>query len=45
MTRCKPGDLAVVTSAAHPTNLGRIVKVLALQDGEGPIVYVGQGPV
>ncbi len=45
MSRCRPGDLAVVISAANKTNLGRIVKVLALHDRTGPLVYAEGGAV
>jgi len=37
--RCKPGDLAVVIQAKNSVNLGRIVKVLRLDDRSGPLVY------
>ena len=39
VNRCKPGDLAVVIQAQNKGNLGRIVKVLALHDRTGPLVY------
>jgi hypothetical protein len=45
MSRCKPGDLAVVIDAAHKANIGRIVKVLAMHDGSGPLGAVGPKPV
>jgi hypothetical protein len=45
MSRCKPGDLAVVISAANPANIGRIVKVIAPHDGEGRLGLVGPKPV
>lgn len=38
-TRCRPGDLAVVISANNPSNLGRIVKVLALDDRSGDLKF------
>lgn len=34
MSRCKPGDLAVVIDAANKTNIGRIVNVVAMLDGK-----------
>ena len=37
--RCKPGDLAVVVKAEQQCNLGRIVRVVALHDGKGDLVY------
>ena len=37
--RCKPGDLAIVIKANYPSNLGRIVRVVALSQGEGDLVY------
>jgi hypothetical protein len=37
--RCKPDELAVVIRAQNKGNLGRIVKVLALHDRTGPLVY------
>jgi hypothetical protein len=43
MSKCKPGDLAVVIQAQHKTNLGLIVKVLERHDRTGPLVY-GVGP-
>lgn len=45
MSRCKPGDLAVVIQAQHEGNLGRIVKVLELHDRTGPLVYNIAGTV
>lgn len=41
MPRCKPGDLAVVVKAYHATNLGRIVHVLGVHDGQGELNMVG----
>lgn len=41
-TRCRPGDLAVVISANNPANLGRIVKVLALDDRSGDLKFSGE---
>lgn len=40
MSRCRPGDLAVVVDAANKANIGRIVKVVALHDGTGPLAMV-----
>lgn len=37
--RCKPGDLAVVISAKNPSNLGRIVTVVAADDGTSDLSY------
>ena len=37
--RCKPGDLAVVVKAEQQCNLGRIVRVVALHDGKGDLVF------
>jgi hypothetical protein len=45
MSRCKPGDLAVVISAANEANLGRIVKVIELHHGKGPMAMVRDCPV
>jgi hypothetical protein len=45
MSRCKPGDLAVVIEAANHANIGRIVKVVALHDGKGPLGAIGPRPV
>lgn len=45
MSRCKPGDLAIVISADNPFNLGRIVKVLELHHGTGPLAMVRDCPV
>jgi hypothetical protein len=45
MSRCKPGDLAVVIEAANQANIGRIVKVVALHDGKGPLGAIGPRPV
>jgi len=35
--RCKPGDLAVIIDAFNRTNIGRIVKVIALHDRKGTL--------
>ena len=45
MANCKPGDIAVVIQAQHRENLGLIVKVLALHDRTGPLVYNIDGAV
>lgn len=37
MPRCRPGDLAVVINAHHRSNIGRIVKVIGLHDGQGDL--------
>jgi hypothetical protein len=37
--RCKPGDLAVVISAQNSANIGRIVRVLRLDQGTGLLTY------
>lgn len=41
MPRCKPGDLAIVVKAFHAANLGRIVHVLRLHDGQGELSMHG----
>lgn len=43
--RCRVGDLAVVISADIPSNLGRIVKVLARHDGCGLLRFKRNGMV
>jgi hypothetical protein len=44
--RCSPGDLAVVVSAWNPSNLGRLVHVVAAHDGSGDLVFpASAGPV
>lgn len=43
--RCRPGDLAVVIQSFHRANLGRIVRIVALHDGRGDLVYRDAGPV
>jgi len=45
MSRCRPGDLAVVIEAKIKSNLGRIVRVIALHDGTGPLGAIGPKPV
>lgn len=45
MSRCKPGDLAVVVDADIRANLGRIVRVVALHDGTGLLGAIGPKPV
>ena len=44
MSRCKPGDMAVVIEAANKANIGRIVKVLGLPNGRGPLPVVKPCP-
>lgn len=39
MPKCQPGDLAVVVQADFHYNLGKIVHVVALDDGKGDIAY------
>jgi len=39
VARCKPGDLAIVVRSIIPSNLGRIVRVIALHNGEGDLIY------
>jgi hypothetical protein len=43
--KCKVGDLAVVINAEHRCNIGRIVHVVAPDDGNDFIVFRGQGQV
>ena len=42
---CKLGDLAVVVKADLACNLGNIVHVVGVCDGNGDIVFRDQGPV
>jgi len=44
-TRCKKGDLAIVVSAFNKVNVGRIVRVIELHDGKGPLAMKNEGPV
>lgn len=45
-TRCRAGDLAVVIDAVNASNVGLIVKVLALHDGKGDLFFGKEaGPV
>ncbi len=51
MSRCKPGDLAIVISAANKSNIGCIVKIIELHHGKGPLamaedcaVWMIEGP-
>lgn len=37
--RCKPGDLAVVIQAQFTTNLGRIVRIIGIDDRKGDLRY------
>ena len=45
MSRCKPGDLAVIVEATNKANIGRIVKVVAAHDGKGILAMVSQGQI
>jgi hypothetical protein len=42
--RCRPGDLAVVIRARNPVNIGRIVRVLQLDQGSGILTYPKDTP-
>ena len=42
--RCKPGDLAIVIKAKNKCNLGRIVRVIQLDQGSGPLLYPASTP-
>ena len=42
---CRPGDLAIVVRAVYRSNIGRIVKVVALHDGKGVLQFGNIGPV
>jgi hypothetical protein len=44
-TKCRKGDLAVVVSAIHQVNVGRIVRVIELHCGKGPLAMKNEGPV
>ena len=37
--RCRPGDLAIVISAKYASNLGRIVRVIRRDNGNGALRY------
>lgn len=43
--RCRPGDLAIVIEAHNPDNIGRVVQVLRLHDGTGPLAMQDAGVV
>jgi hypothetical protein len=45
MSRCKPGDLAVVIDAANKANIGRIVRVVASHDPGGWLSRIGPKPI
>lgn len=45
MSRCQPGDIAVVVNATNKENIGRIVRVLRKCDGEWQVPLDGPGPV
>jgi hypothetical protein len=45
MSRCMPGELAVVIEATNQANIGPIVKVVAQHDGTGPLGGIGPRPV
>jgi hypothetical protein len=42
--RCRPGDLAIVIQAEFATNLGRIVRVIGVDDRKGDLLYPIQTP-
>ncbi len=42
--RCKPGDLAIVVRAEFATNLGRIVRIIGVDDREGDLLLQAQTP-
>lgn len=42
--RCKPGDLAIVIKAKNKCNLGRIVRVIQLDQGSGVLLYPASTP-
>lgn len=43
--RCRPGDLAIVTFAEIPANLGLVVRVLFQHDGQGKFALKDKGPL
>lgn len=45
MANCRIGDLAVVVGAQLRCNLGRIVRVVAADDGKGCVVFAREGHV
>ena len=42
--RCSPGDLAIVIQAQFATNLGRIVRVIGVDDRNGDLQFPVQTP-
>jgi hypothetical protein len=42
--RCRPGDLAVVIQAQLATNLGRIVRIIGIDDHNGDLRFPIQTP-
>ena len=43
--KCKAGDMAVVLSAFHQSNVGRFVNVVKLYDGTGDVKMACDQPV
>lgn len=43
--KCRVGDLAVVVGAQLDCNMGNIVRILAPDDGRGPLLFKGQGHI
>ena len=41
MTRCRPGDMAIVIDAVNVSNIGRIVTVVRVYDGTQPLAGDG----
>ena len=42
--RCRPGDLAIVIQAEFATNLGRIVRIIGVDDRKGDILFPVKTP-
>jgi hypothetical protein len=42
--RCRPGDLAIVIQAQFPTNMGRIVRIIGVDDRKGDLLFPLQTP-
>jgi hypothetical protein len=42
--RCRPGDLAIVIQAQFPTNMGRIVRIIGVDDRKGDLLFPVQTP-
>ncbi|CAM8647916.1 hypothetical protein MCEGEM3_02726 [Oxalobacteraceae bacterium] len=42
--RCRPGDLAIVIQAEFAINLGRIVRIIGVDDRKGDILFPEQTP-